>query len=248
MSYCNFAEFYDSLTEDVNYESQAKYLVDLLHENGADGGILLDLACGTASLSWYISQYGYDVIAVDESEEMLSIARTKLDNLGNNNIMLLCQSMEELDLFGTIDAAVCTLDSFNHLDSFESFKLAVSKVSLFMNIGGVFVFDVNTPYKHKTILGDNTFVIEDENVYCVWQNEYTDFENTVDISLDFFRKNNEAYTRTTQFITEKAYDIDMISKMLSDVGFDVLAIYDDMSKKPLEESSERAVFVARKVK
>ena len=248
MSYCNFAEYYDLLTEDIDYNNQAKYLTDIFRENGVSGGILLDLACGTASLSIPLAKSGFDVIAVDESEEMLSVAKSKLDESDNLNVMLLCQSMQDLDLYGTIDAAVCMLDSLNHLDSFEDIKLAVSKVSLFMNVGGIFIFDMNTPYKHKEILGDNTFVIEEDNVFCVWQNEYEEFENTVYMTLDFFEKKDENYSRTTQYITEKAYDIDKTAKMLIATGFEVITIYDDMSKNPLNEESERAVFVTRKVK
>ncbi|MEG0979241.1 MAG: class I SAM-dependent methyltransferase [Oscillospiraceae bacterium] len=250
MSYCDFAEFYDILTEDIDYKSQAKYLLDLLFENGVSGGILLDLACGTASLSIPLAKAGFDVVAVDESEDMLSVARAKIDEASQGGILLLCQSMQELELYGTVDAAICMLDSLNHLDSFEDVELALSKVSLFMNPDGIFIFDVNTPYKHSQILGDNTFVIENEEVFCTWQNEYDVDENTVDMTLDFFKKcsKNNNYVRTTQYITEKAYDIDKILKLLYQIGFEIVAIYDDMSKQATDIKTERAIFVARKVK
>lgn len=249
MSYCSFAEFYDIFTSDIDYKSQAKYLSNLLCENGVSGGILLDLACGTGSLAISLARAGYDVIAVDESEDMLSIARAKLEHEENGEVMLLCQRMQELELYGTVDSAVCMLDSLNHLDCIEDFKLALSRVSLFMNLSGIFIFDVNTPYKHKKILGDNVFVLESEDVFCTWQNEYYMDENTVDITLDFFKRdNNNSYIRKTQYLTEKAYDIDSICSLLSEVGFEVLNIFDDMSKNPINEKTQRALFVARKVK
>lgn len=248
MSYCGFAEFYDILTEDVDYSSQAKYLIELLCENGVESGILLDLACGTARLSMPLAKAGFDVIAVDESEDMLSCAKVKLEQSGVQGVMLLNQSMQELELFGTIDAAVCMLDSLNHLDDFHQVKQAIEKVSLFMNPDGIFIFDVNTPYKHRHILGDNTFVLEKDNLFCVWQNEFYEEENTVDITLDFFYDIGGKYKRTNQQITEKAYDINELSYLLSQTGFEVIAIYDDMSKNPIDEKSERAVFVTRKVK
>lgn len=248
MTYCDFAEFYDILTEDVDYNLQAKYLTTLLAENGVDLGILLDLACGTARLSIPLSNAGFDVIAVDESQEMLSRARDNIEQSGAKNIMLLNQSMQELDLYGTIDAAVCMLDSLNHLESIEQVKQAIARVSLFMNLNGIFIFDVNTKYKHREILGDNTFVIEDENLYCVWQNDFYEEDYSVDISLDFFYETDGKYIRTNQQISERAYDIDEISSVLLQTGFEVLKIYDDMSKNPIKEKTQRAVFVARKVK
>ncbi len=248
MTYCDFAEFYDILTEDVDYNLQAKYLTTLLAENGVDLGILLDLACGTARLSIPLSNAGFDVIAVDESQEMLSRARDNIEQSGAKNIMLLNQSMQELDLYGTIDAAVCMLDSLNHLESIEQVKQAIARVSLFMNLNGIFIFDVNTKYKHREILGDNTFVIEDENLYCVWQNDFYEEDCSVDISLDFFYETDGKYIRTNQQISERAYDIDEISSVLLQTGFEVLKIYDDMSKNPIKEKTQRAVFVARKVK
>lgn len=248
MSYCYFADFYDLLTEDVNYENQAKYLYDLLCENGVNGGILLDLACGTATLSMLLAEKGYDMIAVDESEEMLSIAREKIDKSEIKNVMLLCQTMQELDLYGTIDACICTLDSLNHLESFDDFNTAIAKVSLFMNPNGIFIFDVNTVFKHRQVLSDNTYVIENDDVYCVWQNDYYEEEDTVEMVLDFFKKDGNNYRRTTQYITEKAYDIQNISSCLENNGFEVINIYDNMTKNEINDETQRAVFVARKVK
>ena len=137
--YGDFAYYYDMLTENVDYEKRCEYITDLLAENGAGKGILLDLACGTGTMSFLLAEKGYDVIGVDASEDMLSVAQEKKMESGSD-IMFLCQRMEELDLFGTINAAVCTLDSINHITDEETVKKVISKVSLFMEDKGLFVF------------------------------------------------------------------------------------------------------------
>lgn len=248
MSYCDFADYYDLLTEDVDYKKQAKYLCDILKENGVDRGILLDLACGTATLSILMAQNGFDVIATDQSEDMLSIASQKINELNIKDVMLLCQPMQELELYGEVDVAICTLDSLNHLESFKDFNQTISRVSKYLSSNGIFVFDLNTPFKHRHVLGDNTYVIETDDVYCVWQNEYKKEDNTVDIYLDFFEKIGKKYKRTTQYITEKAYDIDVVKKCLSKNGLEIISIYDDMTRNKIKHETQRAVFVTRKVK
>ena len=139
--YGDFAYYYDMLTENVDYEERSNYISGLLAENGVGKGILLDLACGTGTMSFLLSDKGYDVIGVDASEEMLSVAQEKKME-SEKDIMFLCQRMEELDLFGTINAAICTLDSINHITDEEIVRKAFSKVSLFMEDKGLFIFDV----------------------------------------------------------------------------------------------------------
>ena len=239
--YSSLAYFYDALTENVEYARRAKYLSSLLAENGCTGGILLDLACGTGSLSVFFREMGYDLICADISPDMLTIARQKLPDT-----LLLCQDMRELDLYGTIDGAVCSLDALNHLENLDDFKKAVSRVSLFMNPGGVFVFDVNTIYKHREILKNNTFVYDLPEVYCVWANESQG--NRVNFRLDIFARDNESglYSRFAEEFSENAWRLDEISEILDAVGFKITGIYDDMTKNPPTEKSERVYFVCVK--
>ena len=167
--YKDFAFFYDLLMKNADYEGRFDYIIGLLTENGIGEGILLDMACGTGTLSKMFAQKGFDVVGVDASEEMLSKAQEKkLEE--NFDALFLCQKMEELDLFGTIDAAVCTLDSLNHVTEKGKIIEIFRRVALFMNDGGVFVFDVNTLYKHRKVLGNNAFLFDTENVFCAWQN------------------------------------------------------------------------------
>ena len=246
-SYGDFAYFYDNLTDNVDYEKRCSYIKGLLAENGVGEGILLDLACGTGTVSLMLSDMGYDVIGVDASEDMLSVAQEKKMESGAD-VIFLCQRMEELDLFGTINACVSTLDCINHVTDEETVREIFRRVSLFMEDKGIFLFDVNTPYKHKYVLGDNTFVYDTDEVYCVWQNS-TDENLVTTVNLDIFEKDEddeETYYRYSEEFTERAYDLDDIKKWLEDVKFEVIGIYEELTKDSVKADTQRAVFVARK--
>ncbi len=246
-SYGDFAYYYDMLTENVDYDKRCEYICGLLAENGVSEGILLDLACGTGTLSLMFAEKGYDVVGVDGSEEMLTQAQEKKIETGAD-VIFLCQRMEELDLFGTVNAAVSTLDSINHVTDEDTVKEIFRRVSLFMEDKGIFVFDVNTPYKHRKILGDNTFIYDLDEVYCVWQNS-TDENLVTTISLDLFEKDEEdeeTYYRYSEEFSERAYELDDIKSWLEDCKFEVLAVYEEMTKQSVSDKTQRAVFVARK--
>ena len=246
-SYGDFAYYYDSLTENVDYDKRCEYIRGLLADNGIGEGILLDLACGTGTVSLILSEMGYDVIGVDASEDMLSVAQEKKMESGAD-VIFLCQRMEELDLFGTINACVSTLDSINHVTDEATVREIFRRVSLFMEDEGIFVFDVNTPYKHREILGDNTFVYDTDEVYCVWQNS-TDENLLTKVSLDIFEKDeddDETYYRYCEEFAEKAYDLDDIRKWLEECKFEVTAVYEEMTKQSVTDKTQRAVFVAKK--
>lgn len=245
MSYEIFSEFYDSLTDNVEYKKRADYFCRLLSLCDVKSGILLDLGCGTGSMSVEMADRGFEVIGVDSSIGMLNIARQKCFEYGNK-ILLLNQEMQNIDLFGTVDAAICVLDGLNHLPSAAQVKRTFEKVSLFMNAGGAFVFDMNTLYKHEFVLADNAFIYESEDVFCAWQNSFNPEDGSVDIELDFFEEENGAYYRSSESFSEKAYELDTIKKMLEDSGFEVVGVYDDMTLEPVKADSERAVFSARK--
>lgn len=245
MSYDDFSRFYDLLTDNVEYEKRADYFCRLLSMCGITEGILLDLGCGTGSMSLAMADRGFDVIGVDSSVGMLNAAQQKMFERGKQ-MLLLNQTMEELDLYGTVDCAVCVLDGINHLDGEEAVKSAFAKVSLFMNKGGAFAFDVNTLYKHKNVLADNAFVYEPDGVYCVWQNNFNEADGSVDITLDFFEEEDGVYYRSGESFTEKAYELSDIKLWLERSGFGVVGVYDDLTLEPVKTDSERAVFLAKK--
>lgn len=247
MSYGVFSEFYDALTANVSYDTVSQVLSSLLTRYGKSRGLLLDLACGTGSVSVRLAKKGYEVIGVDLSPEMLSEAQNKAYSAGQN-ILFLCQDMTALDLYGTVDAAVCTLDGLCHLPNEESVFAALQKVSLFMNPGGVFLFDVNSVYKHRAVLGNNTFVYDTDDVYCVWQNTLLSDGVTVQMDLDFFEPVSDAgdYVRQSERFTERAYPKETLEAMLKKTGFTVLDVFDGYSGKPAHDTSERLLFAVRK--
>ena len=247
MSYGVFSEFYDALTANVSYDTVSQVLSSLLTRYGKGRGLLLDLACGTGSVSVRLAKKGYEVIGVDLSPEMLSEAQNKAYSAGQN-ILFLCQDMTALDLYGTVDAAVCTLDGLCHLPDEESVQAALRKVSLFMNPGGVFLFDVNSVYKHRAVLGNNTFVYDTDDVYCVWQNTLLSDGVTVQMDLDFFEPVSDAgdYVRQSERFTERAYPRETLEAMLKKAGFTVLDVFDGYSEKPAHDTSERLLFAVRK--
>ncbi len=245
MSYDDFSRYYDLLTDNVEYKKRADYFCRLLSICGINGGILLDLGCGTGGMSFEMADRGFDVIGVDCSVGMLNAAQQKMFESGRR-ILLLNQKMQEIDLYGTVDCAICVLDGINHLDGPADVKETFRRVSLFMNKGGTFAFDVNTIFKHKNILADNVFVYEPDGVFCVWQNSCNPEDNSVEISLDFFEEEDGVYYRSGESFYEQAYELSDIKLWLEESGFEVVGIYDDMTTDDVRPDSERAVFLAKK--
>jgi ubiquinone/menaquinone biosynthesis C-methylase UbiE len=242
--YSNFARFYDVLTENVDYSHKADFIEDILKENSINEGILLDLACGTGSMSLLMAKKGYDVIGVDISSEMLSEAMQKTYEQ-ENQILFLCQPMQELDLYGTVDAAICVLDSLNHIENTNDLEETFKRVSLFLNPNGVFVFDLNTRYKHEHILANNTFVYDCEDVYCVWQNKK--LQDSVEISLDFFERDEDVYYKSEETFLEYTYDDQLVKDIIKKCGLKLIKCYDDYTRNEVGEKTQRTVYVVKKV-
>lgn len=240
-----FAKYYDRLTENVAYEERAEYFRRLLSSFGVNGGVLIDLACGTGRLLALMEGFGFDVIGVDSSAEMLCVTQNNLLT-AKTRPLLLCQKMQELDLYDTVDAVICSLDSINHLVAPRDVIKTFERVALFLNHGGIFIFDVNTLHKHKNILADNCFVYDLEDLFCVWQNSLDEKTDTVNITLDFFEKEGRLYNRSTQTINERAYSFEDLTLWLEQSGLTLLEIYDELKFTPPGQDCQRAVFVVRK--
>ncbi len=245
MSYSSFASVYDELTFNVDYEKRAEYIMSILKDNGIEDGLLLDLACGTGSLSVEFAKKGFDVIATDSSADMLMEAQNKAFSEGVN-IMFLCQKMQETDLYGTVKAIVCSLDSINHLENIDEVRKTFSVLKNFIDDGGIMVFDVNTLYKHREVLGNNTFIYDEKNVYCVWQNRLLQDNKTVGINLDFFVKNGNSYERFNENFKETAFSDGEITSAAENAGFKVIKRYSDLSCSRPEENTERVYYVIRR--
>lgn len=250
-SYTAFAQYYDALTQNVEYAKRAKMLHSCIGKHlpaEMPDHILLDLACGTGSLSEEMAKLGWDVIGVDGSMEMLNIALDKKFDSGLP-IQYLQQDMRKLDLFGTISVTLCTLDSINHLPTTADVERVFSRVSLFSNPDALFLFDVNTEYKHRNLLAEQCFVYDLPEVYCVWQNALDDHASDypVTIQLDFFEKlENGQYERMSETFTEHIYPDADIRKMLADTGFSLLDVLDGDTFAAPCETTQRLLYIARK--
>ena len=245
-TYSDFAAVYDRLMSDVDYAARTEYLLKLFKKYGKKPTLLLDLACGTGGFSNEMAKRGIEVIGVDMSEEMLGIARENSAE-AETDVLYLCQRAEELDLYGTVDGVICSMDSLNHITDIKNLKKAISKISLFLEEGCLFIFDVNTVYKHENVLADNTFVIDEDGIYCVWQNEYDSKNKTTNIMLDFFTEEDDgSYSRYGEDFCERAYTHEELASVLEENGFEILNIFGDMTEKPPENDCEREIYVVKK--
>lgn len=247
LSYSYFADYYDNLTNNVDYKAYAEYILELCKRYNHDTGITLDLACGTGSLTVLLKQMGVDIYGIDASAEMLSVAQEKALDADISGMLFLRQKMQRLDLYGTIDTCICTLDSINHVTDINNVQRAFEKVSFFMNPKALFIFDVNTLYKHKEVLGNNTFVYDTEQVFCVWQNTLCEDGVTVDITLDFFENLDGMYRRYSEDFKERAYSHEEICSMLEKAGFKLLDVFGEMTFEAPMTDSQRNIYIAEKI-
>lgn len=247
LSYSYFADFYDNLTNNVHYERYGEYILQLAEKYNHNMGITLDLACGTGSLTLWLKKKGVDIYGIDASAEMLSVAQEKALDSDISGMLFLRQKMQNIDLYGTIDTCICTLDSINHITNKDDVQKTFSKVSFFMNPEALFIFDVNTLYKHQKVLGNNTFVYDTSKVYCVWQNSLCRDNRTVDISLDFFQRDGDIYRRYSENFMERAYTHTEICEMLEKAGFRLLDVFGEMSFDKPTETSQRNFYIAKKL-
>lgn len=242
MAYAYFANHYDRLTGNVSYIDRARYFDTIIKQHTDHVELLLDLACGTGSLSAELVNLGYDVIGVDSSAEMLSFAAPKVPTA-----LFLCQDMTSLNLYGTIDVTICALDSLNHITDEHALQQAFNRVAMFTAPEGLFIFDVNSVYKHREILGCNTFFYENDDCCCVWQNEYTEHHHIVNIDLDFFVKDGEHYFRESECFSERAYTPNEMDAFIKTAGLETIAVYGDDTFNDPTNTTQRLIYVTRKL-
>jgi SAM-dependent methyltransferase len=242
-SYTSLARFYDSLTVDVPYPDIADFYEHIFTQYGITVSSVLDLACGTGTLTCLMSKRGFEMIGTDRSAEMLSVAFDKAQDCVIKPLFL-CQPMEELDLYGTVDAAVCSLDGINYVKP-ELLKQVLHRVRLFLEPGGVFIFDVNTPEKLKALDGQ-VFLDETEDVFCVWRAEFDVRINACVYGMDIFEKSGAQWRRSREEHTEYAYDTAELVRMLRVEGFADIKIFGDMKMAEPDANEQRVFLSARK--
>lgn len=243
--YALLSEYYDRFTDDVPYERWADFFEHIFREKQQKPQIILDLACGTGSLTRILAQRGYDMIGADQSEDMLMIAMESCCDLqGEHRPVFLHQPMQELDLYGTIDACVCCLDSINYVTNPEVLREAFRRIQLFMMPGGLFIFDINTREKLQRIDGQ-TFVREDEDVFCCWQANIDD-EDLCHYDFDIFEMNEDgAWNRYQEHHAERIYDVEFLKNLLEETGFEDIEIRGELSDNAPQAGEERIFFIAR---
>ena len=241
--------YYDRLNAGVDYDGWSDAILRVLKENGVpDGSLLLDLACGTGAFSIRMAKAGYDVIGVDLSPDMLMEARDKAMREELPGILWLCQDMRSFELYGTVGAVICCLDSLNYLLTTGDLAKCFSLVHNYLDPGGIFLFDVSTPHRLKDCFGSSDFVLEAEDVYCGWHNVYHEKESVCDFELSLFVENEDGtYTRMDEKQRERAYSLRTLKDLLTDAGLSVLSVLPSLDgKTELSPGDERWFFVCRK--
>ena len=244
-NYNHFAYIYDKFNKKANYKKLHKHILSKFKNAEIKNGIIADLGCGTGDLTIMLAKDGYEMVAIDYSSDMLTVLNEKKYEYDLQNILLLNQDLTKLDLYGTINGAVSTFDTLNHISSIELLNCVIERVGLFTEKNGIFVFDMNTVYKHYSVLSNNVFDFEDNNAKCIWKNTL-DIENSrTKIELEItYKKTNEVYRED---FYEYIYDIDTVKKICQDSGFEIIEVIDGETFKPLTEKSQRAIFTGKKI-
>ena len=246
-SYEVLAGCYDRLTYDVDYAAWAAYLEKHFQKNSLPWNTVLDLACGTGSLTRELALRGYEMIGVDRSPEMLAEAAEKNRGVAPVEPIFLCQSMERLDLYGTIDACVCCLDSVNYVTDPKKLARAFQRVHLFLMPGGLFLFDVNSPEKLEGLDGQ-VFLDETEDTYCVWRAEFSRRSRVCSYFMDLFQLDPSTgqWDRGEELHRERAYTVEELTAMLEQAGFSQVRTYGELKLRPPRPGEQRIFFTARK--
>jgi len=232
--------------KNIPYEKWVLFIEKIFEENGLNPELVLDLACGSGTLTTIFAKKGYDMIGIDLSQDMLMVATEKAfaENL---SILYLNQDMREFELYGTVDACFCLCDGLNYITCERDLLTVFKLVKNYLNPSGLFIFDVNTEFKFKNILGENVFAKSDEDSAYIWENFYDEDTKINEYSVDFFAKDEESglYERFEEIHYQKAYSAQVISSLLEKAGFEILNIYDEEAFLDIHEKSEKIFFVAR---
>ncbi len=238
------APFYDQLNSDVNYDGLCAFFCKALAKrNIHPPALILDAACGTGSMTLRLAKAGYDMIGIDLSTEMLSEARDKCADEGVFPL-LLCQSLTGIDLYGTVKAALCTLDSLNYLTGAGELESCFTLMHNYIEPNGLFFFDVNTPHKFEQIYGDNCYILESPNVYCGWQNHYNLRTHLCTFELTFFEKLPDGkWKRSEELQRERCYSDRTIQLLLHKTGFELIGCYGALDCTPAAADDDRHYYL-----
>ena len=245
-AYHALAKSYDRLTNDVDYEATVEFYIEILRREGVKSRTCVDLACGTGSVTKLLAERGYDVIGVDLSEEMLTEAFQKVQDM-ENPPRFICQPLQKLYLPRGVDLAVCALDSLDYITNPDDCAEAIRRTYKVLNPGGIFIFDVNTPEKLRAMDGQ-VFLDEDDDVYCVWRGEFDEDTNICTYWMDLFQREGEVWQRSLEEHAEYAYSEVQLRGFLKAAGFTHIEVYADRKFEAPGAGEQRIYFKARKGK
>lgn len=244
-SYTGFAEVYDTFMDNVPYREWAQYIRKLLEREEIDRGLVLDLGCGTGSMTEELASYGYDMIGVDNSEEMLEIAMNKKEKSGHD-ILYLLQDMRQFELYGTVKAIVSVCDCINYITEEDELEQIFRLVNNYLDPGGIFIFDFNTEYKYKEILRDETIAEEREECSFIWENYYDVEEEINEYDLTIFVQTQEdLFQRFTETHLQRGYTLAQMREILQKAGLVFLKAIDVDTQGEVTEQTERICIIAR---
>lgn len=245
-SYEQFALIYDWALNELPYEQWLEYIEKIFETYDVNPKLILDLGCGTGSMTNLMASKGYEMMGVDLSEDMLSIARDKAKEM-EVEVVYLNQDMTELDLYGTVEAVISVGDALNYVVDEEDLLEAFKKVHLFLEPDGLFVFDMNTIYKFREVLGNKTYAENHEDYAYIWENYYYEEESMNEYEVNVFIKNEEGlFEKTTEIHHERGYTAQEVSQLVEEAGFKIEAVYHDNTLEPLKDATERMYFVTRR--
>lgn len=276
-AYTEFAYVYDKFMDNVPYDEWTAYLDSLLKEYGVKEGLVLELGCGTGSVTRRLANLGYDMIGIDNSEDMLEIAREKEiealeESYGEEyteenedsseelsmdeyapRILYLNQDMREFELYGTVAAVVCICDGMNYITKEEELLTVFKLVNNYLDAGGLFVFDLNTIYKYRNILGDTTIAENRDDCSFIWENYFHEKEMMNEYEVTIYKKvdsdeDEELYERFQEAHYQRAYELETVKKLLEEAGMEYVTSYDAFTRNAPKEDSERIYVIAREKK
>lgn len=244
-AYTSFAKVYDTFMDNIPYEEWGTYLTGLLEEYGVKEGLVLELGCGTGSMTEILAGKGYDMIGADNSEEMLEIAIEKRERSGHD-ILYLLQDMREFELYGTVRAVVSVCDSVNYVTEEEELIEVFRLVNNYLDPKGVFIFDFNTKYKYQNVLGDRTIAEKRDECSFIWDNYYYEEEEINEYELTLFIQEKEnLYRKFEEVHYQRAYTLEQMLRLVKESGLEFVTAYDAFTRKQPTDTSERIYMIAR---
>lgn len=244
-AYTGFARVYDTFMDNIPYKEWEEYLTSILKEYGIEDGLVLDLGCGTGNMTELLADRGYDMIGVDNADEMLDIAMEKKAESGND-ILYLLQDMREFELYGTVRAIVSICDSMNYITEEEDLIEVFRLCNNYLDPKGILVFDFNTLHKYRDVIGDSTIAENREDCSFIWNNYFYEDEEINEYELSIFvQEEEDLYRRFDETHYQRAYTIEQMKELIEASGLKFVTAYDAFTRNAPTKLSERIYVIAQ---